>query len=140
MYNANGEEVLDQTPVNVPIKWKAPLPLNERIKQMVRQEASQWAQQQGNETFEDADDFNVPDDPPDPSTPWEEDFDPQVPFVATREAEIRHGAVQDLDESKINRGMDELAKLKKPKAKPAAVARSAKENDDEGTEEDTETE
>lgn len=113
-YTQTGEEVLDTTPVALPIRFKAPLPLNERIRQMVRQEASQYAQQTGHETFEEADDFDIPDDMPDPTTPYEENFDPDVPFIAAREAEIRHGAVEDFKEETIERGLQEAQKYKKP--------------------------
>lgn len=116
MYNDKGEEVLDTTPVNIPVRFKIPIPLNERIKQMVRQEASQLAQQNGQETFEEADDFDIPDDNPDPTTPWEEDFDPQVPFVGSRESEIRAGVVPDIDESKIHAGKKEIQRIRREKA------------------------
>lgn len=113
MHNANGEEILDQTPVSIPLTFRRPMPLNERIKQMVRQEASILAQSQGFETFEEADDFNIDDDEIDPTSPWEEHFDPEQPFIGAREAEIRHGQVKDLDESKIHAGQKELDTLHK---------------------------
>lgn len=123
MHNKNGEEILDPTPVNIPIRFRVPTPLNERIRQMVRQEASLYAKNNGDETFDEADDFNISDDPADPSSPWEEDFDPEVPHIASREAEIRHGAVKNFDESKIKAGQDELKKYSKsnyskPKTSP----------------------
>lgn len=136
-YNKNGEEILDTTPVAVPIRFKVPIPLNERIKQMVRDEASQLAQQNGYESFDEADDFDIKDDMPDPLSPWEEDFDPQVPFISDREAAIRAGMVNDLDEDKIHFGKAMLEKYKprnksvKAKAKPAPAGESQPEPLDE---------
>nr|QJB19881.1 MAG: hypothetical protein [Microvirus sp.] len=147
-YNAKGEEILDPTPVAVPIHFKAPQPLNDRIREMVRREASLYAMENGQETFEEADDFNCEDDTPDPSSPWEEDFDPQAPFICAREAEIRHGQVSDFSEEKIHRGRSELDRLnsnsyhkksinKKPssKTKPAASAADNRQSEDESSDE-----
>lgn len=128
-HNERGEEILDPTPVSIPLNFKRPVPLNERIKQMVRDEASLLARENGYETFDEADDFDTDDDLPDPRSPWEENFDPDAPFISAREAEIRHGQVKDFDHSKIDRGVEEIKKyhkkpeeIKKPKAKPAAAA------------------
>lgn len=74
VYNEFGQEVPDQTPVNIPLKFRAPPTLQEQIRAMVRGELSQVAAQQGHETFEEADDFDVDDDY-DPRSPWELDFD-----------------------------------------------------------------
>lgn len=143
-YNEKGEEILDQTPVALPVGYKKQIPLNERIRSMVREEASRWAQENGNETFEEADDFNIADDPVDPSTPWEEDFDPEVKFIGAREAEIRHGQVQDFDEEKIHKGYQELekhqklSKSMKYKPKRASAKRKSEvedEQEEEGTDE-----
>lgn len=132
-YNKNGEEILDTTPISIPIKFKVPVPLNERIKQMVRLEASQMAASLGAETFEEADDFDISDDPVDPSSPWEEDFDPEVPFISDREAAIRSGMAKDFDEDRIHKGKEELDKFiprhksVKAKAKPAPAGDSQPE-------------
>lgn len=113
MHNERGEEILDPTPVELPVNFRAPKTLNDRIKEIARYELSQSAASQGFDSFDDADDFDIPDDPVDPQSPWEENFDPEVPFVAAREAEIRHGAVADLDESKINAGMQKLHDIRR---------------------------
>lgn len=134
-YNENGEEILDPTPIEIPLHFQRPMSLNERIKQMVQHEASMIARANGYETFSEADDFNVDDDEIDPSSPWEENFDPEVPFIAAREAEIRHGQVSNYDENKIKNGAAELHKLRKktsPKAKSSSgdeqLLSSEKEN------------
>lgn len=55
-------EILDNTPIEVPVGFKKPMSLNERIKMLVRNEASQVAMENGYETFEEANDFDVDDD------------------------------------------------------------------------------
>lgn len=60
-YNERGEELPDDTPVEMPLKFKRPPTLQEQIKSMVRRELSDVASQQGFESFEEADDFDVDD-------------------------------------------------------------------------------
>lgn len=108
-YNDKGEEILDQTPVAMPVGFKRPVPLNQRIQEMARAEISRMAAEMGDESFDEADDFNIDDF--DPHSPWEEDFDPDVKFIGAREEEIRRGFVKDMDEDKIHKGKAELDKI-----------------------------
>lgn len=74
--NAAGAEVLDDTPIEPPIGYNPQVPLHLQIREMVRSaRLAEEAAAAGMETFEEADDFDVDDDF-DPSTPWENDFDP----------------------------------------------------------------
>lgn len=66
-----GREIPDPTPVSVPANWQRPLSLHEEIKRFVRVEMSRQAADQGEETFEEADDFDVDDDEVDPASPYE---------------------------------------------------------------------
>lgn len=81
--NARGHEILDDTPVAMPVGFNRPPTLADQIRAMVKGELSRQASEQGLETFEDADDFDVDDDM-DPSSPWELNFDqestPRVQF------------------------------------------------------------
>lgn len=61
-FNERGHELPDPTPVEVPIGFRRPLTLQEEIMRFVRREMSQIAEQQGFETFEESDDFDVDDD------------------------------------------------------------------------------
>lgn len=70
-----GEEILDPTPVQIPIELRKSESMDERIRRIIQHSASVAAQAQGLETFDEADDFDIDDDPIDPSTPWEKDFD-----------------------------------------------------------------
>lgn len=69
-HNAEGKEVLDTTPVARNIPWSRPLTIQEQIQRYIRMEMSRDASEHGNETFEEADDFDVGDDY-DPRSPWE---------------------------------------------------------------------
>lgn len=94
MLDENGFEVPDPKPVAVPVGWKKPPSLNDRIAQMVRQELSARAEEVGMESFEDADDFDIPDDPADPNSPWEEDFEANARLNADL-AEVRKKSVEN---------------------------------------------
>lgn len=74
-----GREILDDTPMAPPVGLSRTPPMWEVIRDMVRSERlAQAASESGHETFEEADDFDIPDDPGDPYTPWENDFDPSA--------------------------------------------------------------
>ncbi|AXH77126.1 MAG: hypothetical protein [Microviridae sp.] len=74
--NEKGWEVPDQTPVAIPA-YIQKYDQRDSIKEMIRQALSQEAEHAGFETFEEADDFDVGDDF-DPSSPYEEQFDPDT--------------------------------------------------------------
>lgn len=72
----HGREMPDPTPIAPPVGYNRQPSLAEQIRAMVRSERlRQEAEAQGFETFEEADDFDVGDDL-DPSSPYEEVFDP----------------------------------------------------------------
>lgn len=86
----------DPNPVAIPSGFKRPETLEERIRRLVRSERfAQEMDSQGMETFEEANDFDIPDDPVDPSTPYEPFFDPALGTevtphqVLTEQAAIR---------------------------------------------------
>lgn len=60
-YNERGEELPDDTPIELPLKFKRPPTLQDQIKAMVRSEISRQAEEQGFESFDEADDFDVGD-------------------------------------------------------------------------------
>lgn len=72
-----GHEVLDATPVAMPVGWSRPPSLQDQVRRFVRQELSRQAAEAGMETFEEADDFDVGDDF-EPSSPWELTFDQEM--------------------------------------------------------------
>lgn len=74
--NERGHEVPDPTPLAVPVGFRHPPSMQEMIKQYIRRELSEQASQAGAETLEEANDFDIPDGPPDPYSKWEHDLDP----------------------------------------------------------------
>jgi len=77
--NQRGEEVPDPVPTQAPIGHGGQPQLDQLIKQYVRREMSELAQAQEYETFDEADDFEIEDDPLDPLTEYERVFDPPLP-------------------------------------------------------------
>lgn len=67
------KEVLDPTPVAIPLKYTRMSRHNETIRQMIRSELSRVAEDAGHETFEEADDFEI--DDLDPTSPYEQEFE-----------------------------------------------------------------
>lgn len=74
-----GKEYPNPVPLEPPIGFVQDKPLYEQIRDMVRRELSVEAGAQGHETFEEADDFEIGDDF-DPSSPFEEVFEPTAPW------------------------------------------------------------
>lgn len=66
----DGMEYPDPTPVSVRPDLRRPPSLQEEIRRYVRQALSQQVAEQGGESFEEADDFEVDEDP-DPLTQYE---------------------------------------------------------------------
>src|ERR1700741_3704528 len=71
-----GRELPDPRPIRPPIGFIKQPPLHELIRQMVRSEVlAREAGEQDLGSFEEEDDFDV-DDEYDPTSPWEENFEP----------------------------------------------------------------
>jgi len=88
-----GAEVLDKTPIAPPIGYNKTKSMMEIVREMVVSEKlAMDARSAGYETFEESEDFDVDDDF-DPSTPYENDFDPTIPELrAALEEEKGRGA------------------------------------------------
>lgn len=89
--DANGWELLDPTPVAIPTGFKVPETMEQRVQRLTRTSMSALAAEQGYETFEESEDFNIGDDI-DPSTPYETFFDPQLGIEITPEEFKLHEA------------------------------------------------
>lgn len=87
-----GAEVLDSTPIAPPIGYQARgKTMMEIVREMVISEKlAQDAANAGYETFEESEDFDVDDDY-DPSTPYENDFDPTIPELRAAVEEDKKG-------------------------------------------------
>lgn len=69
-YDEFGREIPDPTPISLPYPFKRPEPLVEIIRRSIREEMSRHAAAEGEETFDEADDFEV-DEEPDLFSPYE---------------------------------------------------------------------
>lgn len=96
-----GREILDQTPVSLPIHYDRPEPIHLQIRRMVLEA---MAAQTGKdvETLEDANDFEIPDDPSSFDTEYTEpDLDPPPALQYTpEEIAAAKAAVEALRASK----------------------------------------
>lgn len=138
----NGDEVLSPVPMAPPVGYRREPSMVERIRSMVRSEHVRLAAlQAGQETFEEADDFEIGDDY-DPASPYEEVFEPvdyearqrlrQEDYersISARSEEIRafreknHGNAS-ADEG---RGSDDRSRSGKPRTK--SKSKSSSEQD-----------
>lgn len=88
---------VDGTPIAPPIGYVPHVPLHLQIREMVRSEALRQAAESSDlETFEEADDFDIDDDPVDPKSPYENDFDPAIRELLKEGHEI----LQEKDKAK----------------------------------------
>lgn len=71
--DSKGCEILDPTPCSLPVGFERPLSIQEQLRRLIRHEVSQKAVMDGQESFEEADDFDCGDN--DPSSPYEEQFE-----------------------------------------------------------------
>lgn len=62
-FNERGEQIGDPRQTEWPTELKRPLSLQDEIKRFIRLEMSEAARNQGLETFEESDDFDVGEDP-----------------------------------------------------------------------------
>lgn len=75
--NEYGQEIVDQTPVEVPAGLRRPETLTEKVRRMIVEQTRVIAETQGRESFEEADDFDVGDDY-DPRSPHELSLDQEL--------------------------------------------------------------
>lgn len=76
--NALGQEIPDPVPMEIPVGMHQGATLADTVRRMVQNQLlAVAAEAEGFETFEEADDFELEDDPADPHTPYEAVFDPK---------------------------------------------------------------
>lgn len=119
-YNDKGEEIPSGDPTSLHVKFRRPLPLAERVRDLVRSENLRMlAEAQSLESFEEADDFNIPDDPIDPTTPYEEDFEPTVPGITAKQQSIRAGITADVPRDRLIKANEAVRRIQEAKAQVA---------------------
>lgn len=120
----SGREVGDPTPVAPPANLRRGMTMSEQIQQMIRREVSNRAEEQGYESFEESEDFDIDDDPVDPHTPYEAVFDPRPPLKEKEDGS------KSVDEGRVDPpggGSGESGKVGKgkPGAKQPAPAKGS---------------
>ncbi len=113
--DSKGSEIIDPAPAAMPVGYEKPESLASKIKRYVRGAISDISENQGNESWKEANDFNVGDDF-DPNSPYELSQDQEIdgPIEAPEE---KNGADNNSDpgvsDDPVVSGKDE----KKPDAK-----------------------
>lgn len=126
-YDEFGREIPDQTPVELPLHFKRPKPLAQLVQDLVRTELSKQASAQGQESFDEANDFYVEDEDF-PVSPHEmlddEDF-------AIAEQNLLDRAARDMDnERTVN--SDRIKESGNGKAGSVGNAGSGERSSDDG--------
>jgi len=102
-FDENGHEILNPTPMQPPLGYKPQLSLAEQIRLQVRQLKS--LDDMEPETEEEADDFEIEDDPQ-PVSRWENDLVPSIKESRKRirelEAQMKRYATPKKEEPKTN--------------------------------------
>lgn len=88
-FDKRGRELPDATPIAVPLGARKPESLVEMMRRLIRQDMSLHAADQGRETFDEANDFEVPDEDPELNPTEFETMADEVPrgHAQAREAE-----------------------------------------------------
>lgn len=93
--DSEGRELPDPVPLAPPVGWHANPSMFETMRQMIRSEAVRaYAEAQGDESFEEAQDFDVEDEEF-PQSPHEGDFDPLEDLQARRQANFRSRFIEE---------------------------------------------
>lgn len=129
--NALGQEMPDPTPVAPPIGYKPSKSIEQIVREMVQSEALKYyAESQGADTFEEADDFGMDEEEPDEfdtrNAPWEQQFDPlppgelsrrrQAEYVRQRQSELNPDPAREL----VPPLQDPVGTARPPSAEPVA--------------------
>lgn len=119
-YNKEGEELPDPRPMAAAIGITRPIPLGERIRQLVQNETlRRELNEAGVEAFDEADDFEIPeDDTLDRVTPYEDCFDPEHPGIIARYQEIKAGYVEEQPYERKKKAQEVIEKHKKGQEEP----------------------
>ncbi len=124
-FNEQGQQIPDQTPLEIPVGFQVPTDLNTLIRQLVRAESGRAAEM-GQETFEEADDFEIEsDDPISPYTPttMQEEAPREAKFLREEEkpkpAEISSPGANDADYQAFLAWKQANAKANDPKNSPS---------------------
>ena len=121
---SDGSELPDPRPVELPVGFERPESIQDMIRRLVRDPAlREELEGKDVESFDDADDFDIPDDFP--QSPHEENFDPL--HLLAREQEIMSGTVRSRTPEELRAAADLIEKHTKKPAEAVVPAQPAKE-------------
>lgn len=130
-FNHKGHEILDKTPVAQPLGFKRPLPVADLVRKMVVRELSRAATKSGMESFQEADDFDVDDDP-ELKSKYELDADQEnQKFIPEQPNTDRRKKKDPEPDPEPDPDKKKSAGGGKPPKKPKQAPASAEEPDDE---------
>lgn len=117
-WNSKGEEIPDPVPLATSVQLAPQKSIHDRVLEVLRSERwNEMMRAQGMETFDEANDFEIDDEEPNPESMYEQDEDGH--FYGVRAGEVRGRMVQDVEMEEKHR--DVLNKvqehLKNPKKK-----------------------
>lgn len=90
-YNDKGEELMDPTPVALPMTFRRPESIGDMMKRLIKNHLSRAAEAESKESFDEADDFDIEGEEKDPITPYEDDLE-GLNAPAINEPKERHEA------------------------------------------------
>lgn len=126
-------EVNSGIPHTLPVDFHRPPTLQEQVRRMIRSERlAQQAAELGYETFEEAEDLDIPED--DMRTPYELEFDPELG------KEVLPAQKAELDRARAEFDREIMLRRKKAAAKAAAKKAKKTEPKDEPKDEPSEDE
>jgi len=98
-YNPDGSPNMDPVPLAPPIGYKHQPSMVEIVRDMIKSNnLALAAAQGGKETFEEAEDFDIPDDPVQLVSQWENQHDPSLEELLTAGKEIEKAAARKKQE------------------------------------------
>lgn len=116
--NNSGKETISDVPKAAPLKMRRPANHWDDIRALIRQEMSEAASNQGMESFEDADDFDVGDDF-DPTSPYELNFDPDFTDQSNvMKEEVPDGEQQSNNQTSVDSSSSTTENIQDPITKP----------------------
>lgn len=108
-FTPDGKEIPDPTPIQIPAGFKRPESLIDQMRRLIRTDVSQFAEQQGAESFEESNDFDMDDDDAELRTTSYEEMHEEVPREQREprsdKVSPKKGATREVDED--DRGSDD---------------------------------
>lgn len=110
-----GRELPDPTPVEVPLGFQRPESLTDMVRRMIRGQLSVAAAEEGHETFDEANDFDVPEEDAELHGTEFEEMVVEMPVTAPAPAEApeKEEEEKEVSEEKESSGSGKVSKKKK---------------------------